>query len=223
MAKKNTKTTDTSVTRGPVVPVVTPADLTAPIPESAIALNPPGRRATPTLNDLTSEMLDILRLIDIEAEQGGGGPGSGGEISPELEERLQAIEAELPVKIDGYVHVIRELSSFGEQCSLEAKRLQARARSWDNKAAWLKGRILNTMQAIGEKQIKTARNTVTVCANGGALALILTEDQSKIPDEYLTSRTVIEPDKEKIKEELKAGKALEFASFAERGVHLKIS
>lgn len=191
-----------------------------PTLEAALApsINPSQRRATPTLNELTSEMLDILHQIDVEAEQ-----GNSGEISPELEERLQAIEAELPSKIDGYVFVIRELFSYADECTTEAARLNQRAKAWQNKGNWLKGRILNTMQAIGEKQIKTARNTVTVCANGGALALILTEDQSKIPDEYLTSRTVIEPDKEKIKEELKAGKELEFASFAERGVHLKIS
>lgn len=193
MAKKSTKTTDASVTRGPAVPEA--PTLNAALANSPVINNPSQRRATPTLNDLTSEMIEILRQIDIDAELGVG----GGEISPFLEERLQAIEAELPAKIDGYVYVIRELLGYGEECSIEADRLSARAKAWKNKAAWLKGRILNTMQAIGETKIKTARNTVSVCKNGGALSIILPEDQSQIPDDYLTSRTVIEPDREKIK------------------------
>lgn len=241
-----------------------------PTLEAALAPtnNPSQRRSTPTMNELTTEMMDILHQIDIEAEQ-----GNSGEISPELEERLQAIESELPAKIDGYVYVIRELLGYGEECDHEAQRLFARAKAWKNKAAWLKGRILNTMQAIGETKLKTARNTVSVCKNGGALSLVLPEDQSQIPDDYLTSKTVIEPDREKIKNVLLAldkykpreatgadgivhvqlepellmqslttdfgpdiaeiafqilqaegsdGK-LAFASFAERGVHLKIS
>jgi len=178
-------------------------------------------RTTSTLYSLTAEMLSILRAIDADAEINGG--GSTGEIDPALEEQLQAIEAELPVKIDGYVHVIREIQAYADECSLEAKRLSARSRSWGSKAAWLKGRILATMQAIGERQIKTARNTVTVCANGGRVALNLTDDISRIPEDYLTSRTIIEPDREKIEQVLQAGGTLEFASFGERGVHLKIS
>lgn len=266
MAKKKTAELPPATTI-PAAPMPPPELPGVPATELAIALNPSQRRYTPTLNELTSEMLDILHQIDVEAESGGG------EISPELEERLQAIESELPTKIDGYVYVIRELLAYSDECKHESQRLAARAKAWDNKATWLKGRILNTMQAIGETKIKTARNTVSVCKNGGALSLILPEDQSQIPDAYLTSKTVIEPDREKIKQVLlaldkyKAREAtgadgivyvqlepellmelltkdygpdiaeiafqilqaegsdgkLAFASFAERGCHLKIS
>ena len=208
MAKKKTVDALPTGTTGAIVAT----------PDTYIAQPSRTSRTTATMHNLTTELLGILNAIDADAEA-----GYTGEIDPYLEEQLQAIEAQLPVKIDGYVHVIREIQAYADECGQEAKRLQARSRSWDNKAAWLKSRILQTMQAIGEKQIKTARNTVTVCANGGALALVLPDDTSRIPTDYLTSRTIIEPDKEKIKEELKAGKELEFASFAERGVHLKIS
>lgn len=171
-----------------------------------------------TLSSLTIEMLDILRAIDADAEA-----GNHGEIDPVLEGRLQAIEAQLPTKIDGYIDVIREIQEYADSCRNEAERLFARAKSWNSKVTWLKGRILATMQAIGETKIKTAKNTVTVCKNGGALALQLPDDISRIPDDYLTSRTIIEPDKDKIKQVLQAGGSLEFASFGERGVHLKIS
>lgn len=189
--------------------------------EQPLSDSPPTMRTTSTLHELTTDMLLILHAIDADAELSGS--GGTGEIDPALEEQLQAIEAQLPTKIDGYVHVIREIQAYAEECSQEAKRLSARSRSWSNKAAWLKGRILATMQAIGERQIKTARNTVTVCANGGRLALNIIDDISRIPEDYLTSRTIIEPDREKIEQVLQAGGTLEFASFGERGVHLKIS
>lgn len=215
MAKKKTAELPPPIIPAPPMP---PAESPGvPAPELATALNPSQRRYTPTLNELTSEMLDILHQIDVEAESGAG------EISPDLEERLQAIESELPTKIDGYVYVIRELMAYAAECKLESQRLAARARAWDNKATWLKGRILNTMQAIGETKIKTARNTVSVCKNGGALSLRLPDRIDDIPVEYLTSKTVIEANRELIREKLDAGEVLEFASLAERGVHLKIS
>jgi hypothetical protein len=167
---------------------------------------------------LAEEMLDILRQIDADAEA-----GNNGEVSPELEERLQAIESRLPDHIDDLAEIIRALHAYSEECNQEAKRLSARGRSWENKAVWLKGRILSTMLAIGEQKIKTARNTVSVCKNGGLLPLQLPERVELIPDDYVTSRTIIEPDKEKIRKELEAGKELEFARLGERGVHLKIS
>lgn len=173
-------------------------------------------RTTRTMHRLTVELLAVLNHIDAEAEAGGG------EISPELEEMLQAIESQLPTKIDGYVHVIRELLGYADECRQESRRLAARADAWENKATWLKGRILATMLAIGEKKIKTARNTVTVCNNGGKLPLHLPERIESVPEEYLTSRTIIEPDAEKIRRELEAGKDLEFARLGERGVHLRI-
>lgn len=173
-------------------------------------------RTTRTLHHLTTELLGVLNLIDIEAEAGDG------EISPELEEMLQKIESQLPTKIDGYVCVIRELMGYADECRAESQRLAARANAWENKATWLKGRILATMLAIGEKKIKTARNTVTVCNNGGKLPLHLPERIESVPEEYLTSRTIIEPDSEKIRRELEAGKDLEFARLGERGVHLRI-
>lgn len=175
-------------------------------------------RTTRTLHHLTAELLGVLNLIDAEAEA----DGNNGEISPRLEKMLQAIEAQLPTEIDGYVCVIRELLGYAEECREESNRLAVRAQAWENKATWLKSRILATMLAIGEKKIKTARNTVTVCNNGGKLPLHLPERIESVPEEYLTSRTIIEPDSEKIRRELEAGKDLEFARLGERGVHLRI-
>ena len=172
-----------------------------------------------TLGGITAEILSILRAIDIDAEQNGG----GGKIDPYLEEQLQFFESQLPTKIDDYVYVVRKLQDYAEECMRESQRLAARARAWNNKVTWLKGRILATLLAIDCQKLKTARNTVSVCNAGGVQSLQLTDDASKIPDEYLTSRVVIEPDREKIRKELDAGIELEFARLAERTVYLKIS
>lgn len=184
--------------------------------------NTPAPRINPepdgTLGGITAEILSILRAIDIDAEQNGGG-----EIDPHLEEQLQFFESQLPSKIDDYVYVVRKLQDYAEECMRESQRLATRARAWNNKVTWLKGRILATLLAIDCQKLKTARNTVSVCKAGGVQSLQLTDDASKIPDEYLTSRVVIEPDREKIRKELDAGIELEFARLAERTVYLKIS
>lgn len=171
-----------------------------------------------TLGGITAEILSILRAIDIDAEQNGGG-----EIDPYLEEQLQFFESQLPTKIDDYVYVVRKLQDYAEECMRESQRLAARARAWNNKVTWLKGRILSTLLAIDCQKLKTARNTVSVCKAGGTQSLQLADDLSQIPVEYLTSKTVIEPDRAKIREELDAGKELPFARLAERTVYLKIS
>jgi len=176
-----------------------------------------------TLSDLTEEFLWILRHINDATDD------DGGEISQEMEQRLAAVEAALPQKIDGYVSVIREIEACAEACSREAARLAARGSSWQARAAWLRGRVLAAMQALGLPKLKTPLNSVTVAKNGGKVPLELTRPPEDLPGDYVLVKTVVDANKDLIRAKLESGSEEEreevgrFAKLGERGVHLRIS
>ncbi len=178
-----------------------------------------------TLTQMTEEYLALLNAMEDVCE--------GGEVDDEaqtfLVEQMAAIEQELPTKMDGVLAVEREMASYADACQREADRLQARAARWKKQAAWLRERVLLTMQALNLPQIKTPTNTVSVVKNGGKQALVLPDHVDFIPAEYVVSRTILEPAKDKIREALEKGtdelkaEVGKFASLQERGVYLRIS
>lgn len=177
----------------------------------------------PTLSDLTEEFLWILRHINDATDD------DGGEVSQEMEQRLAAVEAALPTKIDGYVGVIREIEACAEACNREAARLSARGNSWQARAAWLRSRVLAAMQALGLPKLKTPLNSVTVAKNGGKVPLEITRPAEDLPGDYVLTRTIVDPNKDLIRLKLETGTEEEkdeigrFAKLGERGVHLRIS
>lgn len=178
-----------------------------------------------TLRQMPEEYLRLLAALEEVCEEGE----LKDDASNYIQEQLAIIEQQLPAKIDGTLAVVNELERFADHCRQEADRLQTRSERWANQSRWLKGRILEAMQTMGIPKLKTPTNTVAVVKNGGKRALQLPEHIDFIPPEYLTTRTITEPDKEKIREALESGtpelktEVSLFASLAERGVHLRIS
>lgn len=178
-----------------------------------------------TIRQLPEEYLRLLHALEEVCEDGE----LKEDASSYIQDQLAIIEQQLPAKIDGTLAVVNELERFADNCIEEANRLMKRSERWANQSRWLKGAILQAMQKMNLPKIKTPTNTVAVVKNGGKVALQLPEHIEFIPPEYVLTRTVIEPDKEKIREALEKGteelkaEVGKFASLAERGVHLRIS
>ena len=131
---------------------------------------------------------------------------------------LESIEGEIEDKADNYAVIIKELLADAEICKQEKLRLEARQKSFENRAKFLKDRLKEVMRETGKTKFKTAKFSFGVQKNGGLAPLWIDEDYSNIPQKYLK----VEPDNTKIRQALDSGENIIFAHYEERGESLRI-
>ena len=124
---------------------------------------------------------------------------NGGEISPEIDEKLQINQFNLIEKTTNYVHVIKTLDSECDIIDIEIKRLQELKKQRSNFTQSLKDRLKNAMQAMELTEIKTALNKINF-RKSESVEII---DESILPSDVLIYEPKI--DKKKIKEIIKNG------------------
>lgn len=124
---------------------------------------------------------------------------NGGEISPEIDEKLQINQFNLIEKTTNYVHVIKTLDSECDIIDIEIKRLQELKKQRSNFTQSLKDRLKNAMQAMELTEIKTALNKINF-RKSESVEII---DESILPNNVLIYEPKI--DKKKIKEIIKNG------------------
>lgn len=78
---------------------------------------------------------------------------NGGELTPEIQERLGLNEANLTNKIDGYHSLVTYLAYGSSEIDAEIKRLQGLKKSKANAQKRLKDYLLNVMEAAGIQRI----------------------------------------------------------------------
>lgn len=131
---------------------------------------------------------------------------------------LESIEGEIEDKADNYAVIIKELLGDAEICKQEKLRLEARQKSFENRAKLLKDKLEETMIETGKTKFKTAKFSFGIQKNGGLAPLWIDEDYSNIPQKYLK----VEPDNTKIRQALDTGENIIFAHYEERGESLRI-
>jgi hypothetical protein len=109
------------------------------------------------------EINDILREMD-------------GELTPELEARLDALLASGKDALDAAAWVLRSIAAEQELCEAEAKRYKERAGSKARELENLKGRMMFVVDAAFGGKLKTAKNTIWTQASGDTLSFDLAPD-----------------------------------------------
>lgn len=104
----------------------------------------------PTLYDLTREGLEIFDMLS-ELQ---------GELTPELEERLDRLMLQGPERIEAAAAVVRSLEHNATICEDEAQRLRERAKAWGAQADRLKLRMTKCLDAAFNGKVKTPTITV---------------------------------------------------------------
>ena len=162
-----------------------------------------------TLYELTSEYLDLLAMLedpDVDEEL--------------INDTLEALGGELEVKADGYARVMRQMDADAKAIKAEEERLANRRKSLENRSAALKGRLQQMMEITGKVKFKTELFSFGIQKNPAAVVM---DEQyiENIPECYLI---IQEPkiDKQKIKEDLKAGLDLEGIAHLEQTESLRI-
>lgn len=145
----------------------------------------------------------------------------GGEMTDEASAELVQLESNIQKHAVGYVSIIKQLEADAMACEHEARILNERANRLKQSAKWLEDRIKQAMELVGAKKLQYATVTLSIQANGGKRSVKI--DDTRVTADYIYTYTEKRVDKDKIRDELEAGKQLPFATLLERGTHLRIS
>ncbi len=155
----------------------------------------------------------------------------GGDVSDEEAEQaidlwLQENQENLKRKLDGYATLIGTLEGTARGRMDEAKRLQGLAGVDSNAAKRLKDRLLWFMSNRNVAKIDTDHYKIAIAQNGGVAPLHV--ESAATPEMMYGSKygrfvkVRYEWDNAAIRDALKAGETLPFASLGERGQNLRI-
>jgi len=159
---------------------------------------------------------DIVALDDLLDECDGDVTGQEAAVAAFLDENDRALEE----KVDGYVALIREHNARADVLKQEEKRVQALRKTSENRARFLKDRLLFAFQELDIKRLDTARARVSVAQNGGKVPLVVDDADAAMDAGFVVvSRDV---DKEAIRATLQDGGVVPGAKLGERGVSLRI-
>lgn len=163
-----------------------------------------------TLYEMTAESIAIMDAIE----------EAGGEITPEIQGRLDALGESLPAKADAYCKLIRHFQARAAALDLEAVRLGEAAARDEKAAKRLKDHLLACMAMAGQRKVSTDLFGVSVCKNG-VPSITWTLSPYALPVHL--RRTKIELDSEAARKVLKETGGLPEGFSVEHGSHIRIS
>jgi|GEM_PF-7114561 len=161
-----------------------------------------------TLYDIS---LEGMLIADILTE-------NEGELTPELEARLDALMREAPERIEAAAMVVRNIEADAAVCCAEAARLMERAKGFENQAKRLKDRMALAVDAAFNGKVKTARFSIWTQKAADTVAFDLREEftinmiEQDLPEAVRTKK---ELNKQALREMYDAGVPLPEAIFVE--------
>ena len=166
------------------------------------------------------EISDELRALD-ELMMECDGDVTDPKVEAYVDELFDEYGDAFNTKVDNYARLIRENEMRMDMAKEESERLAMKREAIENRNKWLKDRLKVVMQERGMK-IAGKLFTATVCGNGGLAPITMkTEDPMAVPHMW-TKQPPREFDMNCIRDYLKTGSELEFATLEEHGTHLRV-
>lgn len=163
-----------------------------------------------TLWEISDELREIAETL-VE---------NGGELTPELGERLDAMEGAFEEKAERIALYVRECEANAIAAQVEADRLAAIAESFGRKAQGMKDYLLFSMRRTGHAKITTPRVKIWEQKNGRpSIKCILAP--SLMPAAFVKHPPAV-VDTELAYQEWKQGNPLPEGFVVEQGSHLRI-
>ena len=144
------------------------------------------------LYEITGQFKELAALAD----------GADEDLAIAVRDTMGAIEAEFNDKALAVSHVILNFDADVAALDLEIDRLTERKRLITNRLKQIKDYLRENMEAAGISKISCPLFTIT-CAKGRESVVVDSEDG--IPDDLMSVKTEIKPDKVAIAAKLKAG------------------
>jgi hypothetical protein len=142
-------------------------------------------------------MMMVAQLKDITAAL----VESGGEITPEMEAGLLALDAKIPAKIDSYAAVLERLDLEEGYWKQKADAFDRIAKGCRQARERMKDRLKLAMHEMGTDELKGVDARFKMVRSRPSLAI----DESSLPDDFKMIETKVKPDREKIEETIKTG------------------
>lgn len=124
-----------------------------------------------------------------------------GEITDADFTALEQLQADRKVKLENIALYIKNCEADALAIKAEEDALEKRRKRLERKAEGLKGLILRSMLATGDKELSSAR----FCAKIRSSKATQIIDETLIPKEYMVVKTSEQPDKTAIKKAIEAG------------------
>jgi hypothetical protein len=152
----------------------------------------------------------MSKLYDISAEytQLVAMSEDDDEMALAIADTLEGMQGEFKDKANAIVSMVLNMDGDVDPIDTAIARLQARKKVIQNKQASLKNYLRENMERTGIKKISCPLFTIT-CVPGREIAYI--DNEEALPDDYLSVKTTISPDKTAITKALKEGTTIEGA------------
>jgi hypothetical protein len=128
-----------------------------------------------------------------------------------LRNALDEVQEQFDLKAESIIRFIRNLEAQADAVKSEEERLAARRKAVENKAAWLKDYIADTMRSMNLREVKAGIFEAKFRKNPASPNIT---NKALIPAQYFTPQ---EPriNNAAIKDALKAGEAIEGAELVQ--------
>lgn len=159
------------------------------------------------LHEIPAALAGMLDLIQVDEETG--------EIEPATLESVQIASEE---KIIATAMYIRRLDALNKATKETIQDLQERVRADSKRIEALKWLMTKAMDSLQYTEVKSPEVTLKFRKSSS----VEITDSEALPEQFLCTKTVVEPDKTAIKNALKAGEAVEGATLVEsRNLQIK--
>lgn len=145
------------------------------------------------LYEISQQYADVQKLIDSD---------DSGSLAEAISETMQMIEGDFQEKAVNVVMFTQNIESDIEAIDTEIKRLQDKKKAIQNKAEGMREYLRMNMAATGISKISCPLFSIMLSAAGKQVEIT---DEAALPDDYVSVKTVISPDKRKILADLKEG------------------
>lgn len=173
--------------------------------------------ASRSLYLLTTDADALRALVDAHAD---AHEGDITDILPVIEQWEKEIDASVERKVEACVRLMREWEATAAARREEAKRLTEAAKADSARVERLEAYVRDCLLALEKPKVQAGPYAVSVQRAGGKSPLIIEKSIDDLPERLL--RVTVEPDKEKIRAELEAGKTVTGCSLGERALVLRV-
>jgi hypothetical protein len=165
---------------------------------------------------MTIKLWELSADLDAIAEEI---TANDGEITPEMEERLAALEGAFDEKVERVALYIRQMQVNAAAAKAEKDRIAAIEKRYTAKADNLKLYLLQHMTRQGSTKVETPKCRVSV-VKSGVPSISWTGPQFMIPEGY--RHITIKPDLKTVQEDLAEGRTPPEGFVVEHGKHIRI-
>jgi hypothetical protein len=134
-----------------------------------------------------------------------------GEFTPEIEQALAITQEQLQEKSLQYTYVIKNYEADSQAIDNEIKRLKAMKEAKDNAIDRMKEAVRNAMLASGIDKIESSLFKLSLRRSESVEVVNI----DQLPENLVTVKKTVSPDKVKIKEAIKSGQAVQGAVIIE--------